>query len=125
MFKVNKFVFVSLLVCMTSQFAMAELVNGEDLIDPTSPLNKVDQSLLNSGAQIGFARPALRVSSILIRGETKIAVINDQRVEAGDQLGSAKILSVTPAFVSVEIDGEVEDLYLYQNSIKSYAQSEG
>jgi hypothetical protein len=61
------------------------------------------------------------VSSILIRENLRIAVINSQRVREGEIVGNARVVSIGQNSVTIDLDGEARVLNLHGASIKSSA----
>ena len=103
---------------MLAATARAELVNGEDLIDPTAPfLLRADSNspLLNVFATFNN----YEVSSILIRPNLRLAVVNSQRVRVGDNIGNAEIVNIEQDRVTINLDGETRELMLHGGSIKT------
>ena len=94
-------------VVMTVLASTALAVNTEEknrfkgLIDPTEPLQLslkgVDAESLgirvNSDALLRLAAN-YRVSSIIIRGDKRIAIVNDDRVEEGSEIDGAVVASI-------------------------------
>jgi hypothetical protein len=103
---------------MLAATARAELVNGEDLIDPTAPfLLRADSNapLLNVFATFNN----YEVSSILIRPNLRLAVVNSQRVRVGDSIGNAEIVNIEQDRVTINLEGETRELMLHGGSIKT------
>lgn len=94
-------------VVMTVLASTALAANTEEknrfkgLIDPTEPLQLslkgVDAESLgirvNSDALLRLAAD-YRVSSIIIRGDKRIAIVNDDRVEEGSEIDGAVVASI-------------------------------
>lgn len=94
-------------VVMTVLASTALAVNTEEknrfkgLIDPTEPLQLslkgVDAESLgirvNPDALLRLAAD-YRVSSIIIRGDKRIAIVNDDRVEEGSEIDGAVVASI-------------------------------
>ena len=94
-------------VVMTALASTALAANTEEknrfkgLIDPTEPLQLslkgVDAESLgirvNSDALLRLAAD-YRVSSIIIRGDKRIAIVNDDRVEEGSEIDGAVVASI-------------------------------
>lgn len=101
--------------------------------DPTVPLNIAfsdsdagansdDRSLidmLSDFAGLGGAFVSYELNSVLIRAEDRIAVINGERVRVGDKVGSATVASIEADQVVLNVDGEMQTLRRYKNSIKT------
>lgn len=108
---------------LTSWDARSEMVNGEDLVDPTAPfLLRADSNmpLINAFALFN----SYEVSSILIRSDMRIAVVNSQRVRIGDRVGNADILSIESDRVTISLNGETRDLMLHGSSVKSLSDAD-
>lgn len=108
---------------------LSTVVKGADdelLVDPTAPLF-ADVSGDSTGADLqpalaGFVR--YQVSSILIREDDRVAVINAQRVRVGDSIGSARVTAIDPGSVTIRVDGEQQTLQLYRDSIKTLVKGD-
>ncbi len=87
------------------------LLAAVELWDPTRPPDAPLEELGMVGAS-SYAPGPLYLSSILISPERRLATINGQRVRTGEQVGSARVLEITPVSVRVELEGEILDLYL-------------
>lgn len=119
---------VTLLPFVMASSVFAASQDDELLVDPTLPLSMAfnagnaanigdsDNSLLDllSGAFTGY-----ELSSILVRAEDRIAVINGERVRVGDKIGSAVVASIEADRVTLNVGGDIETLELYENSIKT------
>lgn len=112
----------SVLLMSWSCLGQAAMVDGEELIDPTAPflLNMTStgsQPIANLLAGVNnFA-----VSSVLIRENLRIAVINSQRVREGEFVGNARVVSIDESGVTIDLDGETRILKLHGTQIKSRA----
>ena len=105
-----------------SVFAANDVDNSdlEQLIDPTAPLNRVVQNTVQPNL-FGLVS-SYKVNSILIRPNTKIAVINSRQVREGDLIGNAEVKIIEKNTVTLEIAGEERVLELYGQSIKSLSE---
>lgn len=106
-----------LLLCCSTMAAVVEDVDGEELRDPTAPLYPAGRED-SAGEQAGLPTGSLRLSSILIRPNQRIAVINGRQLSVGDQVGSARVVSIETDVVTVESAGSRRQLRLHANSIK-------
>ena len=98
----------------------------EALNDPTAPLLKPWRESSRTGfsaAQLGQELLGLfstyTLTSILIRGDERIAVINDERLHIGDELGRVRVAAIESGSVVLEGDGDVRVLNLHDQSIKT------
>lgn len=106
----------------------AAIVEGEQLVDPTAPLNYSLPEAQMGTAAVSSMQPAVmsyKLSSVLVRSGDRIAVINDQRVREGETVDGARVIDISSSGVTLEVDGVTRVLQLYQGSIKSRAESEG
>lgn len=99
--------------------------DDELLVDPTAPLfaptgDTTGGELLPALA--GFVR--FELSSILIREDDRVAVVNAQRVRVGDSIGSARVTAIDPGSVTIRVDGEQQTLQLYRDSIKTLVKGD-
>lgn len=127
-----------LLSMLAADYALGATQDDELLVDPTMPLNVQvagDSSDENSGFDIEGGVSAagglfsglfnsFELSSVLIRGDNRIAVINEQRVHEGDSIGNATVTSIEADRVTLNVDGETEILELYENSIKTLVKGD-
>jgi len=111
---------------MLAMNAAAALVDGEELIDPTAPFLLEMESAGGQPVANVFARfNNYDVSSILIRENLRIAVINSQRVREGELIGSARVVSIEEGEVTIDLDGQTRVLSLHGGtSIKSRASEQ-
>lgn len=115
------FLLVSILLMSGQSFA--ELVDGEELIDPTAPfLLEVDSA--KPAVNIFATINNFDVSSILIREDFRLAVINSQRVREGEFVGSARVVSIDESSVTLNIGGEIRVLSLHGAVIKERSDSQ-
>lgn len=101
----------------------AEDVDNSDLerlVDPTAPLNRGAQNTVQPN--LFSLVSSYKVNSILIRPNTKIAVINSRQVREGDLIGNAEVKTIEKTAVTLEIAGEERVLELYGQSIKSLSE---
>lgn len=98
--------------------ARAEMVNGEDLIDPTAPL-LLQASPTSSLLDIFVSSDNYEVTSILIRPSLRIAVINGKRARIGDIVGNAEVVNIENDSVLIRINGEESELRLRDGSVKT------
>jgi len=100
--------------------ALAELIDGEEFIDPTRPIfatgNTEDSSLAE---MIRTVVPASYDLTFVRAGSSSpIAVINNQQVTIGDMIGGALVVAIERSSVTLLINDEEKRINLY-GSIKS------
>lgn len=111
-----------LALVMTAIPAWAELVDGEELVDPTAPFFlRADRNtpLLNAFSSLNN----YEVSSILVRPNLRIAVVNSQRVRVGERVGNAEIVAIENDRVRISLNGEVREVMLHEGGVKSASES--
>jgi hypothetical protein len=121
-------VLLMLATVISTSSALAASRDDELLVDPTVPLS-IAFSASDAGSNddsdgsglfgLFGAFTSYELNSILIRAEDRIAVINEERVRVGDKIGSAVVVAIEADHVSLNVDGEIETLPLYENSIKT------
>lgn len=115
-----------LLPVLLATVARAASPDDELLVDPTAPLFANTAGDNSSGdllqAFAGFVR--FELSSILIREDDRVAVVNAQRVRVGDSIGSALVTAIDPGSVTIRVDGEQQTLQLYRDSIKTLVKGD-
>jgi hypothetical protein len=107
--------------------AYGATTNDELLVDPTVPLGLAIAVSDGDDEDSGGGSPfdllgiftSYELSSILIRAEDRLAVINDERVRVGDSIGSARVASIEADRVTLNVNGKIETLERYGNSIKT------
>lgn len=96
----------------------------ENLVDPTAPLN---MNAMANQPQTSAFNPvsSYRVSSILIRPNMKVAVINSRQVSEGDMIGNAEVVRIDKHAVTLLVAGEEQVLEIYGRSIKTLNENQG
>ncbi|MGV3593467.1 MAG: hypothetical protein ACO1PZ_17420 [Gammaproteobacteria bacterium] len=108
--------------------AHAATQDDELLIDPTVPLPPA--VVADGGADAGAngildmfgALTSYELSSVLIRANDRLAVINGERVRVGDTVSGARVTAIEPDHVNVNINGTIERVELYTDSIKTLSK---
>lgn len=100
----------------------ADLVDGEELRDPTRPLFVRAQES-TSGEVLSMIRNVVPasydLSFVRASSSSPIAVINSERVTVGDVIGGATVVAIDRSSVTLSINGEERIISLYSESIKS------
>lgn len=109
----------------------AEVIDGEELKDPTRP---ADAPLLVAAERDflpGLFGPASNlmgrsytVSFIRAGGREPVAMINEQLVKAGDMIDNAEVVAIDADSVSLRIDGVIQRVASFNNTVKSHAESQ-
>lgn len=112
----------AVLTCsVVAQASIAEVIDGEELMDPTRPffadgVNTDDSSVLE---MIRNVIPAsYDLTFVRMSGESSIAVINNQRVRIGDVIGGALVVGIDRSGVTLRINDEERRVEMYGTSIK-------
>lgn len=111
--------------CVASGVA-ADVIDGEELIDPTRPLlvelaevpeEEAGGSLLDmfrAATSTEFEVTFVRASS-----RSPMAIVNDQRVTVGDVISGATVVAIDRNSVTMEVDGLQQEISLYSTNVKS------
>lgn len=100
----------------------------QTLPDPTRPVLYDFQAAAASGNLLdSFFTPtaSYTLSSVLIREQARIAVVNGKRVQVGDDVDGARVQRIDPAGVILDQNGEQITLALYASSIKTLVNNDG
>ncbi len=112
---------IGLLAILHGGFAHADLIDGEELVDPTRPLfvrsdNEEGSDVL---AMIRSVVPSSYDVSFIRAGSSPLAVINSERVSIGDRVGGATVVAINRSSVTLSVNGEEQIVSLYGDGIKS------
>ena len=96
----------------------AEIIDGENFIDPTRPFFAIDTSdiepdLTRSVIPIGYDLTFIRAGS-----SSPMAVINNRQVTIGDVVSNALVIAIERSSVTLLISGEERRIDLY-GSVKA------
>jgi hypothetical protein len=108
----------SLLLC---NFVQAEIIDGEEFIDPTQPLTalRAEDGAANLSALFRNIVPASYDLTFIRAGNTNpIAVINNQRVTIGDVISGATVTKISRSTVTLAIEDNEQVIGLYDTSVK-------
>ena len=108
-------------ILAVASIARADLIDGEDFVDPTRPLFYVETRSDDVVDQIfrTVAPASYDISFIRAGGESSFAVINSVRVSIGDIIGGAEVLTIDREGVILLIEDEERRINMYENTIKS------
>lgn len=103
--------------------------DDELLVDPTAPLRLAapEVSTGEGGSLFGFIDAAsanYALSSVLIRSGDRFAVINGERVREGDSVAGARVTSIEPDHVMLNLNGRIQRVELYGASIKTLVKGD-
>ncbi len=98
-------------------------INAEEILrDPTAPLFSTAGSAPQ--ANLFSLVSSYKVTSILLRPNMKIAVINSRQVREGDVIGNAEVVKIDKNSVTLQVAGEDQVLELYSGSVKTLTKGE-
>jgi len=109
-------------LALATSSVFAEVIDGEDLVDPTRPLgfsvsnNDDDDSFLERFTSI--LPSSFDVTFIRAGSANSMAVINEERVSVGDNIGGAEVIGIERSSVTLLINGEETVVSLY-DSVKT------
>jgi len=111
------------LLIQAPTLAQAEIVDGEELVDPTRPLF-VSAAAMPEGstAVMNMIRNVLPTSwdvSFIRAGASPMAVVNSERVTIGDSIGGASVVAIDRSSVTLSINGEERRISMYGEGIKT------
>lgn len=104
--------------------AVADIIDGEEFMDPTRPL-LVEQAVVeeDGGSLLDMFRAAVstefEVTFVRASSSSPMAIVNDQRVTIGDVISGATVVSIDRNSVTMEVDGLQQEISLYNTSVKS------
>jgi len=111
---------ISLLVLMLlSVGSVAEVIDGEDLVDPTRPLGFVAGAFNRGTVATPSVTRSYQVGFIRASSTSPLAVINGQRVTIGDVVGNATVIVIDRNGVTLEVNGEELRVDLSTGSIRT------
>ena len=114
---------VSVLLAGTS---MADVIDGEELVDPTRPFQFTavndDASILDLIRTV--VPSSYDLSFVRAGGDNPIAVINQQQLTIGDVIGGAEVIVIDRGGVTLRVNNEEQRVSLYGVSVKSNTVSQ-
>lgn len=88
-------------------------VQAQPLPDPTRPPSPAEvRAFFDTHDRDHEPASGLRLQSVLISDQRRLAIINDQRVGEGDRIGQAEVLRIEPGRVHLRHHGMVRTLTL-------------
>ena len=114
-------------LCLVTN-AVAEVIDGEEFIDPTRPLffsvtgdapSGVDVSALISNV----IPSSWDVSFLRASGSSPVAVVNNERVTIGDSVGGAEVVEIDRNSVTLLINNEERRISIFDTALKTQAQN--
>ncbi|MEX0965253.1 MAG: hypothetical protein WDZ52_14565 [Pseudohongiellaceae bacterium] len=122
----RKFIAMGLFIAtIGASAAFAEVIDGEELVDPTRPVSIED---IDDSALVEIIRnvvPAsFDLSFIRAGSNSPMAVINQQRVSIGDIIGGAEVKAIDREGVTLQIGDRERRISLYDVSVKTTSLSQ-
>lgn len=120
----SRYVLTVLLGLVMSPVIYADVIDGEELVDPTRPIF-VNQSSATGedDAVLDMIRRVVPssydVSFVRASSSAPIAVINDQRVTIGDTIGGATVVAIDRNGVTLSINSEERRISLFGTNVKT------
>lgn len=117
-----------LMALLISLDAQAEVFGGEDLRDPTRPagasLAAEGEGFLAGlfGNATGLLNSNYKVTFIRAGGAEPVAMINERLVKTGDMIGQAEVISIDAQSVSLRVNGTVQRVATYNDTVKTLAE---
>lgn len=114
-------IFGLFLSLMVSGSAVADVIDGEELVDPTRPLTMPsgnDSSLVDELIR-NVVPSSYDVSFIRAGNNSPIAVINGQTLTIGDVIGGAEVKAIDRSGVTLLVGEAERRISLYAVDVKS------
>ena len=114
------------LAALGSGQTAADVIDGEELADPTRPFtlsNTSDSSLVQELIR-NVVPASYDLSFIRASGSAPMAVINQQRVTVGDIIGGAEVIAIDRSGVTLLVGEEERRISLYDVSVKTTSVSQ-
>ena len=113
---------LTLLLCLPSMDLLADVIDGEELVDPTRPI--FTRNILETdGLVLDLIRNVVpssyEVTFVRASDKSSIAIVNGQRVTVGAVIGGATVVSIDRGGVTLLIDEQETRVNLYGPSIKA------
>ena len=106
-----------------SSIALADVIDGEDLTDPTRPIFFTADSNLGLSDLEEMTRDIVPasydLSFVRASDSSPMAVINERRVTVGDIIGGAIVVSIDRDGVVLSIDEQERRITLFGSSVKT------
>ncbi len=111
-----------------AQFVTADVIDGENLIDPTRPLffslsETVPAGVDVSGLISNVSASSWDVSFIRASGARPMAVVNSERVTIGDLIGGAEVIEIDRNSVTLLVNDEETRISIFDTALKSQVQN--
>jgi MSHA biogenesis protein MshK len=108
------------LLCVALGAVLAVPLAAMDLADPTRPPDSLRAVAPPASEEPG----ALRLRSILVSPERRVAVISGRRVQVGDRIGGADVVSISSTTVQLRGPGGRVTLSLWAGRVRRPSELE-
>lgn len=117
-----------ILLAGVAQFVAADVIDGENLIDPTRPLffslsGTAPEGVDVSGLISNVSASSWDVSFIRASGAKPMAVVNTERVTIGDLVGGAEVIEIDRNSVTLLVNDEETRVSIFDTALKSQVQN--
>ncbi len=109
--------------------ASGDIIDGEEFIDPTRPLEVVSAVPESSEGESRIATfldrfrgdtpPTFDVTFVRASSNSPMAIVNEQRVTLGDVVNGATVVGIDRNGVTLAVDGLERHFGMFSNSVKS------
>lgn len=118
-----RYLLTVMLGLLVSSVTFADVIDGEELVDPTRPIFVNRSSPVEDDAVLDMIRRVVPssydVSFVRASSSAPMAVINDQRVTIGDTIGGATVVAIDRNGVTLSINSEERRISLFGTSVKT------
>lgn len=101
--------------------SLADMIDGEELADPTRPLLQMQapERVQEGGGVESRLLPArYEVTFVRAGSTTPMAVVNDQRVTLGDVIGQATVIAIDRSGVTLRVNNQEQRVSLFTTNVK-------
>jgi hypothetical protein len=112
-----------LLSIMAASYTCADIIDGEDFVDPTRPIIAGARVSDDSSAGLDMNNRVIpssfEVSFVRVSEDRSMAVVNNQRVSTGDEVDGATVVAIDRSGVTLSINDEETRVNLYGTDVKA------
>ena len=104
--------------------ASADIIDGEEFVDPTRPLlsTRASAQVSQDGNALTRLVPTrYEVTFVRAGSSTPMAVVNDQRVTLGDVVGQATVVAIDRSGVTLRLNNQEQRIPLFSTDVKRAA----
>ena len=114
-------VFSLVYLVLLIQSVSADIIDGEELADPTRPLfaSAANDEIDIAEVYRNVVPASFEIDFIRAGSDNPIAVINGVQVTLGDVIGGATVARIDRDSVTLLVNGQENEISLYKTSVKS------